>query len=158
VAPQAGLTLADGTHVRHDAVVVATATAGLRQLLPEIAPSERCDKWANGFYFPLSGPPASIPEGELRFCLGSAWSLIVGARRFGSQWYLWLAASNATAPGPLSGLPYPRCPPEQLQAELLHQAGFAERELIQGLLCRSGSGLARRPLAQRRAVVCRDHG
>lgn len=137
--PRPGVRLADGEQERYDAVVVATSSLGLRRLLPEIAPPASTDKWANGFYFPLSGPPQGWAEGDLRFCLGSPWSLIEGLRRFDGSWYLWMAASNASAPGVLTGLPYPQCSLEQLRAELLAQSAFPEPGLVLGFY--PGQGL-----------------
>ncbi len=123
----------------HDVVVVATSTPALRRLLPEVAPPPRAEKWANGFYFLLRDKPQGAVEGDLRFSLGSPWSVISGFRQFEGRWYLWTAASNAKTPGSLHGRCYPECTRDELRAELLAQTAFEQPELVEDFF--PGQGL-----------------
>lgn len=131
----------DGPERWHDFLVVATPTPVLRRLLPRLGLPESVDKWAHGFYFALRDRPRGFEEGDLRICLGSAWSVIAGARRFEGRWYLWTCASNASTPGAVHGLRYPDCTPEQLREELVAQCGFDQPELVEGFF--PGKGLDR---------------
>ena len=133
-----GLRLSSGSVEWHDVVVIATGVTALRHLLPELGLPEACEKWANGFYFVLRERPAPVVEGELRFCLGSPWSLITGYRCFDGRWYFWACASNASAAGVVHGRRYPECSEAQLRDELIAQSGFEHPGLIEHFVVGQG--------------------
>jgi uncharacterized protein with NAD-binding domain and iron-sulfur cluster len=139
-------TLADGTRVEADVYVLAIPHRAILEVAPSLADTTGLgalrDEFSNGFQFLLSAIPERFAsQRTFNMVFGSAWRLVYLVEgppvwsdlvrlAPGVRAVLSITASRLDHAGSVHGKSFFECTWEEVQDELLTQAGFRERDLI----------------------------
>lgn len=129
-------------HLTAHAYVLAVPYQHVTRLVPSLRlPSKNHREWSFSYQFYLREVPAELLHHQtFTLVLDSPWKLIclIEAEplwkrvdfRSDVKGILSVTLSNVHTPGRLTGKPLYQCTDEEVQAELLHQIGFAHADLI----------------------------